>query len=644
MDNKSVFSRGESLPTNASPLTSPIPPPSPTQEHVGRKSTDMDSMNADKTLVPATIKKIDSMDADKAIVTTNTDPQLPYGEMIIRRDMETWEALSMPKYFAQRRMDFLNSTNWFRGQQTGYWSTNSGDPRNGTDADGEEKKYCTGLYIAGCPPDGRYIDAEVIITALNGPDNADDKVTSRERETRHSMEDRVPVGVAVSKDACKPDDGGLRTLPCPLPDGLDCAVLAWFMVTHMWPRPGTSKKGEPKTIWMVRLEKIDLSERSWWSNGAHASLPHPSLEERDFTTKAAKETCETCEAASVRLFKSNFVCLNEQCANWFRVNGAVVEVERGNMAYNDDFLAERYDRLDGALAPLPLEETYPSLYPTFDQFLDNQYVHHEGSGSPITAETLAAANEALLLGFSCPQCGMANSRIQYHGWYCRNTSCRDAQGRAIPFGYHAPPPTVTPALLEAERKHARKGKKAASSAAEEDNKPLSDLFRYQGARDVGSHVAHDLDFGNGCRATILRPRPGGAAAATADELLARVQESASSGALGLARRTQKAPGGVSLTNHFAENFGERYRLPYGLSNIPLGQAPDVVGDALTSANVYMKEYFGNGNKECEFNEVYFAAYLSKMGMSFHDDGEKGLGSVIGEFASFHIYLDLFLPV
>lgn len=605
----------------------------------------MDSMNADKTLVPTNIKKTDSMDTDKAIVTTNTDPQLPYGEMIIRRDMETWEATSMPEYFAQRRLDFLNSTNWFRGQQTGYWSTNSKDPRNGTGEDGKKtRQYCTGLYIAGCPPDGRYIDAEVVITALNGPDNADAKVTSREREARHSMEDRVPVGIAVSKDACEPDDGGLRTLPCTLPDGLDCAVLAWFMVTNMWPQPAMSTEGEAKTVWMVRLEKIDLSERSWWSNAAHAALPHPSLEERDFTTKAAKETCETCGQTSVRLFRSNFACLNEQCADWFRVNGAVVEIEQGNMAYNDDFLAERYDRLDNALAPLPLEETYPSLYPTFDQFLDNQYVRHEGSGSPITAANLAAANEALLLGFSCPQCGMANSRIQYHGWYCRNTSCRDAEGLANPFGYHAPPPTVTPALLEAERKHARKGKKAASSAAEENDKPLKELSGYVGARDVGSHVAHDLDFGNGCRATILRPIPGGAAAARADELLARVQESASSGALGLARRTQKAPGGISLTNHFAENFGERYRLPYGLSNIPLGEAPDVVGDALTSANGYMREYFGNGNQECEFNEVYFAAYLSKMGMSFHDDGEQGLGSVIGEFASFHIYLDLFLPV
>lgn len=607
MGNQPDPSRVKGPPPIALTQVLPMASPSSTQEHIGGKPSDMDSTKASKTLV-----------------TTNANmynAQRSYGEKIIRRDMETWTAFSKPKHFAQRRADFANSTQWFRGLQTGYWSTNSGDPRNGRDENGNEKKYCTGLYIAGCPPAGRYLDSEVIITSINGPDNTDRHIADRKREVEHNLEERVPVGVAVSRDAWKPDASGVRTFPCPIPEGLDCVALAWFLITHMWPKPALNENGVTRTVWMVRLEKIDLSERSWWSNAAHGSLPYPSLEERDFETKAASETCGTCGQTSVRLFKSHFVCLNEGCRKWFRVNGKLVENQPGNIVYNDNFLGERFDRLDDALVVQPLEETYPNLYPSFEQFIAKNYPDSQGPESSVTAANLAARNEALLTGFSCPQCGLANSRVQYHGWYCRNTDCRDKQGKVNPFSYHAPPPLVTPALLEAERQQAK---------AKVD-KPLDTLLGYQGARDLESHIAHELDFGGGCRATIFRPKPGSAAVARADRLFREVQEDAASGALGLARRSVSANGGLNLTNHFVENYGERYNLPFALSDIPLDEAPGVVRDALTTANGYMREYFGDDNDECEFNEIYIAAYLSKkMGMSFHDDGEMNLGSIIGK--------------
>ncbi|KAK7710718.1 hypothetical protein SLS64_005621 [Diaporthe eres] len=605
MGKKSVSSRVKGPPPMILQIP-PMPPPTSTQGHIGGKSSDMGSTKANETLVITNAKQSDS--------------QVSYGEKIIRKDMETWTAFSKPKHFAQRRADFANSTPWFRGLQVGYWSTNSGDPRNGKDANGHEQKYCTGLYIAGCPPVGRYLDSEVIITSINGPDNTDRHIADRRREAEHNLVERVPVGVAVSRDAWKPDADGVRTFPCPIPEGLDCVALAWFLVTHMWPKPALNEKGITKDVWMVRLEKIDLSERSWWSNAAHGALPYPSLEERDFKAKAAEEACGTCGQISFRLFKSHFVCLNGDCEKWFRVNGELIENQPDNMVYNDDFLRERFDRLDDNLVIQPLEETYPNLYPTFEQFVAKNYPDSQGPESSVTAASLAARNEALLTGFSCPRCGLANSRVQYHGWYCRNTDCRDAEGNVNPFRYHAPPHMVTPALLEAERQQAKT----------KVDKLLSALLGYQGETDLDSHVAHNLDFGGGCRATIFRPKPGSAAVAKADKLFKQIQEDAASGALGLARRSVSANGGMNLTNHFVENYGERYNLPFALSDIPLNEAPGVVRDALATANGYMREYFGDDNDECEFNEIYIAAYLSKkMGMSFHDDGETGLGSIIG---------------
>lgn len=62
--------------------------------------------------------------------------------------------------------------------------------------------------------------------------------------------------------------------------------------------------------------------------------------------------------------------------------------------------------------------------------------------SPITAAHLAARSKALATRFSCPQCGMTNSRVEYHGWYCRNTECRDAEDNVNPISYRAPPQVI----------------------------------------------------------------------------------------------------------------------------------------------------------------------------------------------------------
>lgn len=554
----------------------------------------------------------------------NAQTQASIQEMTIRRNMETWIAHGRPTSFSQRRTDFASATPWFRGVQTGFWSTNAGDPRNTRDADAKEEKYCTGLYIAGCPPAGRYIDAETVISSINGPDNNLKLIADRERETRHSLRSRIPIGIAVSKDAAKPDEHGVQTFPCAIPEGLECVALGWYMITHMWVKPGKNAKGHDTDVWMARLEKIDLAERSWWSDVKWADQPQPSMEDRDFTTKAAKETCQTCQESSVRLFEPQFVCLNKQCRDWFLVNGEHADANPANLVYHHRFLMERFDRFDQSShdAARGFWDFYPNLYPPPDQFFAKNYPDGQGPQVSVTPQNLAARNEALLTGFSCPQCGLTNSRVDYHRWHCRNTDCRDAEGNVKPFSYHAPPPRVTPEFLEAERK----------TVKEKAEKPFDKLFGYLGTEELGSHILYVFDFGGGCRMTILRPQVGSVAREMSDALFQRVQEDGAAGRLGLSRRTITANGGAGLTNHFVENFGERYYLPFALGDNPMAQAPEVVRDALDLANVYTWEYFGPGkNNEWRFNELYIAAYQSrKMHMNFHDDGEKKLGPIIGK--------------
>ncbi|KAG8161356.1 hypothetical protein KVR01_009620 [Diaporthe batatas] len=544
--------------------------------------------------------------------------------------METWRACSRPPHMAQRRADFAAATPWFHGVQTGFWSTNAGDPRNTRGAGGAEEKYCTGLYVAGCPPAGRYIDAEVVISSINGAGNNAGLAAAREREMRHSMRSRVPVGIAVNKDAARPDAHGVQTFPCAVPGGLECAVLGWFVATHMWEKPG--RGGGGVSVWMVRLEKIDIAARSWWADAKWAGRPHPGLEERDFTTKAADEACPACGEVSVRLFAPRFVCLNKHCRDWFLVDGEHADADPANLVYDRRFLAERLDRLnDGNSlhdAARRFWDFYPAMYPTWEQFLARNHPDAGQASRPssLTPQNLAARNEALLAGFSCPQCGLANSRVDYHRWHCRNTDCRGADGNTSPFSYHAPPETVTPAFLALERAAAGGGDRAGAAP------PLHELHGFVGTVELWSHTCHVFDFGGGCRLTLFRPRPNSVAAQMSDAVFEAVQGAAASGALGLARRSITANGGGGgLTNHFVENFGERYYLPFALGDNPMAGAPEVVRDALETANIYMGEYFGEDKRdEWEFNELYVAAYQSRrMHMSFHDDGERKLGHVIG---------------
>lgn len=84
----------------------------------------------------------------------------------------------------------------------------------------------------------------------------------------------------MSKDATRQNEKSVTSFQRPIPEAIDCVALGWFMPTHMWPREAT---GQTKTVWVVRLEKLDLSERSWWSNAAHASLSsYPGAEEHDW--------------------------------------------------------------------------------------------------------------------------------------------------------------------------------------------------------------------------------------------------------------------------------------------------------------------------------------------------------------------------
>lgn len=612
-----------------------------------------------------------------------------YENRILRKDMRTWTAARRPELWAERRADYSAATTWHRNPQSGFASTNTNDERTSTNPDGSLRKYCVAFFLAGYAPKGQYCDPEVIITAINGEESTNKTIAVRYAEIQNSLEDRVPIGVTVGKEATVPNNG-VRTFPCTLPDGLACAVLGYFVVTHLWPervitqaastvsipclkstiggekcqgrelhanpiykgnepakkrtkdiaaRPVKTVHTKNKVVWMVRLEKLDLSQSSWWSDASQTHLEYPSLGQRNYDIKADERPCEACDKTCVQIFESSFVCLNMNCPQWWNIDGKpLIRETAPSLAYSTSFLKQRFNRADNTHPIKPLEKFYPRLYPSFQEFVAKQVP--DPATSPMTIDNIDQRSLGLRAGFMCPQCGMANSRLHFHQWHCRNADCRDATGAINPFKFIATLPVVDAAFLKTVEKIPSRSL----------TRNLKNLPGFRAVIDLGTHLAYEVDLGNECGATILKPKA--IAVAKADNLFKKFQIAANSGDLVLARRPMGSEGGTVLTNHFAANFGEPYALKFALENTPLDASPDVVQDALKTVNEYMEGYFADQMMESQFNEIYIAAYLSRaMGMTYHDDGEKGLGHIIATWTlggqatfSFCIKPDLdFLP-
>lgn len=156
-----------------------------------------------------------------------------------------------------------------------------------------------------------------------------------------------------------------------------------------------SEKVTGKTVCRVRLDKIDLKTPSWW--GVKGS-PLPTRRP-DFITKALVQTCSTCGTSSKQRYAPGWMCSNESCASFSKINGEAVSEPP---AYNPAFLKERNKWPRHIIAPFPLKPEPPIAY------VNNPEM-----------ETSASAWK----GMVCPKCGGCNSRSEWDEWKCDTNGC-----------------------------------------------------------------------------------------------------------------------------------------------------------------------------------------------------------------------------
>ena len=215
------------------------------------------------------------------------------------------------------------------------------------------------------------------------------------QKTRHTRKDTIvkcvlntmaaqmPVGVVI----------GNRNTVCPSAVPHRYNVLAFFRITHVWFEGIGDSAGA-----RVRLEKVDLDAQSWWM--PQGMIPRPPLKQRTDAGPVSTFPCLTCGEYSPQVYAEGWMCLEESCSRFWKINGSN---EPAHFTYNAQFLTARTLNPSNNHAPHGLA---PSLIEKF------------GGTDPLQTTARCSWRGAV-----CPLCRRCNSRIYWDGWKCENEAC-----------------------------------------------------------------------------------------------------------------------------------------------------------------------------------------------------------------------------
>jgi hypothetical protein len=167
---------------------------------------------------------------------------------------------------------------------------------------------------------------------------------------------------------------------------------------------------------MVRLEKINLDEKSWWSAKA---TPHTRP---DFNShKAEVKECPKCKKESKVIFKQGWTCLNSDpapskvrntvrekttCTEFFRFGS---DIDDTTLEYTEEFFLERTNFKE-LRDPEGLEVIPGSLKPRLLTMEDVQRLGNFGF------------EEECKRGVVCPLCGCCCRRVEWDKWVCESST------------------------------------------------------------------------------------------------------------------------------------------------------------------------------------------------------------------------------
>ena len=184
---------------------------------------------------------------------------------------------------------------------------------------------------------------------------------------------------------------GKKNRACPVEVPHEYNVMDWFQVTDIW-----AENNNDKVCIKFRFEKLYRETRSWW---AMKDSIRP-CDQAGFSANATKHTCIDCHTEHKQVFQQGWMCLNENCAKFWVLNG---DVPPPDLIYNTEFLRERTQWPKEIMPPFNLRPELPQA----DGGQDVGYAYSRRAWK----------------GIVCPLCGRCNSRRRWDAWYCETEGC-----------------------------------------------------------------------------------------------------------------------------------------------------------------------------------------------------------------------------
>lgn len=427
-----------------------------------------------------------------------------------------------------------------------------------------------------------YIDSEVVIARAGGG-LSKDKTTGKMAREADQTENCQVKSVKNSMDQFNPVAiiCGDRNQQCPSKMPHVYNVLDWFKPTHIW----YEKVGRKVNI-RYRFEKLCRNKQSWWASSAG---PEPTI----IGEQAPPETrtCTHCHLASQQVYLQGWMCLQPDCPQFWKLESGNEPQERG-LLYDPRFL-KQHTLWPHSSIPQPLRPNAFALGPT-----------------PILGDDVSWAAAK---GLVCPQCGRCNSREAWEGWQCGNCD----------FAYSLLHANVPVAAL-----HDPYHPLSSGYTLSRDNYSSTIPFRVEFAHNyrinyftipgVDGFIAHFI-----ANKTINEEPDIGP-----DAMWTDLQTSN----LDLRRRplATSTLRGPALTQHFCVNYGMPYKFIAATASRSFDTAAHSITATRSRLNWAARHCVGpeTHNKEAEFNELLALGYFEQQRISYHDDGEFGLGPTI----------------
>ncbi|KAF9641004.1 Oxoglutarate/iron-dependent oxygenase [Lasiodiplodia theobromae] len=429
-----------------------------------------------------------------------------------------------------------------------------------------------------------YIDSEVVIARAGGG-LSKDKTTGKMAREADQTENCQVKSVKNSIDHFNPVAilCGDRNQQCPSKMPHVYNVLDWFKPTHIW----YEKVGRKVNI-RYRFEKLCRNKQSWWASSAG---PEPTIIGKQAPPET--RTCSHCHLESQQVYLQGWMCLQASCPQFWKLDSGYEPQEAG-LLYDPRFLKQHTPWSHSSI-PQPLRPNCFALGPT-----------------PMLGDDVSWAAAK---GLVCPQCGRCNSREAWEGWYCGNPDCD--------FALSLPHADVPVAALHEPYHPLSSGytlSRDTSTIPPRVEFVHNYRINYFTIPGVDGFIAHFI-----ANKTINEEPDIGP-----DAMWTDLQTTG--GDLGLLRRplATSTLRGTALTQHFCVNYGMPYKFIAATASRSFDTAAHSITATRSRLNWAARHCVGpeTHNKEAEFNELLALGYFEQQRISYHDDGEFGLGPTI----------------